>query len=348
MKKLLLSIFWVPLSFGLAAQNVVASGLGVGSGIGQGVGAGATASITASQAMFNVKLVGNYALTGAVTSAKKALKGATLALNGNGYSEGKTDAKGSYKFSSLPKAKYTLVPSMPGYTFSPSKKVIGSLAKNTTVKFTAVKKSKLSKQMAPDDAHLEISALSSTAQAATEQFPFGDPVDADGYYSVQGHSIRFLDSSNNPILDMRTNPNAAVAFVEVKIDSNGVTGSLTSPSGVPVAFPLAFGGDLNVSQTMFEGTVTLSNCKFEGGAVFFSSGSMDVSGGGTVQGGVAYDISGTLNVSGDSFTGTLSVTYSYSAGPTPISKTSDMTITVKYDGTGSYSSTDANIGSGTF
>ena len=99
------------------------------------------------------------------------------------------------------------------------------------------------------------------------------------------------------------------------------------------------------------GTVEIQDCTLDSGATFFSSGSMDVNTEGSLTASgfdVTHSTSGTLNVSGSTFQGTLSLTYNVTGAPTPVSATVDMTMTINADGSGSYSTDDQNVGSGTF
>lgn len=63
---------------------------------------------------------------------------------------------------------------------------------------------------------------------------------------------------------------------------------------------------------------------------------------------VTHSTSGTLNVTGDAFQGTLSLSYNVEGSPVPVSATVDMALTVTADGHGSYSTNDPYVGSGTF
>ena len=108
---------------------------------------------------------------------------------------------------------------------------------------------------------------------------------------------------------------------------------------------------------ILNGTVEILDCTLDSGATFFSSGSMDTeiegslmgTPGGVVEGvKVTYSASGTMTVTDNTFQGTLSMFYDITGFPIPVSATVDVTMTINADGSGSYSSNDPYIGSGTF
>ena len=134
--------------------------------------------------------------------------------------------------------------------------------------------------------------------------------------------MRLYDASDNVITDMPTSY-ASVVKIEVKVEESyaggSVNGSLfadTSFSAGGLRYPLVFNRTLGLTMDSDEfgtlnGTVEILGCTLDSGATFFSSGSMDVNTEGSLTAGsfvVTHSTSGTLNVSGSTFQGTLSLT----------------------------------------
>jgi hypothetical protein len=64
---------------------------------------------------------GTYSISGTVTtSGGSALSGVTMALSGASPGTATTDSTGKYSFTGLANGTYTVTPSLPGYTFSPT------------------------------------------------------------------------------------------------------------------------------------------------------------------------------------------------------------------------------------
>ncbi len=80
-----------------------------------------------------------YTISGTVKDGNRSpLKGATMALAGTSSATTKTASDGTYSFSGLSNGKYSVTPSMAGYTFNPQKAPVTIKNKNVTgVNFSA-------------------------------------------------------------------------------------------------------------------------------------------------------------------------------------------------------------------
>jgi len=77
-----------------------------------------------------------YSISGTVSGA--VTNGVTIALTGAATTSTKTDASGNYSFSGLANGTYTVTPSLPGYTFTPSSTAVTVSGTNVTgTNFTA-------------------------------------------------------------------------------------------------------------------------------------------------------------------------------------------------------------------
>jgi len=348
-------LLWIP---GISYAQGFNLGKGVGSSIGQ-----ATLGLTnESNAVSGIKLTtGNFSLSGKATDKKnKPIQGVLMTLSGDINTSASTDEKGNYVFSSLDSGDYTITPTLEGYTFTPKSRDVTITTRNKkNVKFKGRKSLKSSH--VKNDALRLLSPTLITPNAEAVGWPYGEP-DAEGYYSVEGYKMRLYDASDTVITDMPTSY-ASVVKIEAKVEESyaggSVSGSIfadTSFSTGGLSYPLVFNGTLDLTMDSDEfgtlnGTVEIQDCTLDSGATFFSSGSMDVNTEGSLTAGgfdVTHSTSGTLNVSGSTFQGTLSLTYNVTGAPTPVSATVDMILTINADGTGSYSTNDSNVGSGTF
>lgn len=351
-------LLWIP---GISYAQGFNLGKGVGSSFGQ-----ATLGLTnGSSAVSGIKLTtGNFSLSGkAADKKKKPIQGVLMALSGDINTSASTDEQGKYVFSSLDSGDYTITPTLEGYTFTPK-------SRNVTITTRSKKNVNFKGRKSVKSSHLKndvlrfSSPILITPNAEAVGWPYGDP-DADGYYTINGYKMRLYDASNNVITDMPTS-SASVVKIEVKVEKSyaggSVSGSIfadfadTSFSTGGLSYPLVFNGTLDLTMDSDEfgtldGTVEIQDCTLDSGATFFSSGSMDVNTEGSLTAGsfdVTHSTSGTLNVSGSTFQGTLSLTYNVTGAPIPVSATVDMTMTINADGSGSYSTNDSNVGSGTF
>ena len=348
-------LLWIP---GISYAQGFNLGKGVGSSIGQ-----ATLGLTNEiNAVSGIKLTtGNFSLSGKVTGKKtEPIQGVLMTLSGDINTSASTDEKGNYVFSSLDSGDYTITPTLEGYTFTPKSRDVTITTRNKkNVKFKGRKLLKSSH--VKNDALRLLSPTLITPNAEAVGWPYGVP-DADGYYTINGYKMRLYDASDNVITDMPTSY-ASVVKIEVKVEESYADGSVsgsifadTSFSTGGLSYPLVFNGTLDLTMDSDEfgtlnGTVEIQDCTLDSGATFFSSGSMDVNTEGSLTTGgfdVTHSTSGTLNVSGSTFQGTLSLTYNVTGSPIPISATVDMTMTINADGSGSYSTNDSNVGSGTF
>ena len=348
-------LLWIP---GISYAQGFNLGKGVGSSIGQ-----ATLGLTnESNAVSGIKLTtGNFSLSGKATDKKnKPIQGVLMTLSGDINTSASTDEKGNYVFSSLDSGDYTITPTLEGYTFIPKSRDVTITTRNKkNVKFKGRKSLKSSH--VKNDALRLLSPTLITPNAEAVGWPYGDP-DADGYYTINGYKMRLYDASDTVITDMPTSY-ASVVKIEAKVEESyaggSVSGSIfadTSFSTGGLSYPLVFNGtlDLTMDSDKFgtlNGTVEIQDCTLDSGATFFSSGSMDVNTEGSLTAGgfdVTHSTSGTLTVTDNTFQGTLSLHYNVTGAPTPVSATVDMTMTINADGSGSYSTDDQNVGSGTF
>ena len=352
-------LLWIPgISY---AQGYV--GKGVGRSIGQ-----ATLGLTnESNAVSGIKLTtGNFSLSGKATDKKnKPIQGVLMTLSGDINTSASTDEKGNYVFSSLDSGDYTITPTLEGYTFTPKSRdvTITTRTKKPNKKNIKFKGRKLLKSShVKNDALRLLSPTLITPNAEAVGWPYGDP-DADGYYTINGYKMRLYDASDTVITDMPTSY-ASVVKIEAQVEESYADGSVsgsifadTSFSTGGLSYPLVFNGTLDLTMDSDEfgtlnGTVEMQDCTLDSGATFFSSGSMDGNTEGFLTAGgfdVTHSTSGTLNISGSTFQGTLSLTYNVTGTPTPVSATAvDMILTINADGSGSYSSDDPYVGSGTF
>jgi len=358
-------LLWIP---GISYAQGFNLGEGTGSSIGQ-----ATLGLTNwSNAVSGIKLTtGNFSLSGKAADKKnKPIQGVLMTLSGDINTSASTDEKGNYVFSSLDSGDYTITPTLEGYTFTPKSRDVTITTRNKkNVKFKGRKSLKSSH--VKNDALRLLSPTLITPNAEAVGWPYGEP-DAEGYYSVEGYKMRLYDASDTVITDMPTSY-ASVVKIEVKIEESNPSGSVsgsifadTSFSTGGLSYPLVFNGtlDLTVDADEFgplsgtvDGTVEIQDCTLDSGATFFSSGSMDTeiegsltgTPGGVVEGvKVTYSASGTMTVTDNTFQGTLSMFYDITGFPIPVSATVDVTMTINADGSGSYSSNDPYIGSGTF
>ena len=347
-------LLWIP---GISYAQGFNLGKGVGSSIGQ-----ATLGLTnGSKAVSGIKLAtGNFSLSGKVAGNNKPIQEVLMTLIGDIVASTSTDKKGKYVFSSLDSGDYTITPTLEGYTFTPKSRdvtITTRSKKNVNFKGRRLLKSPYWEN---DTLGFSTSILLTPAAEAVG-WPYGDP-DADGYYTINGYKMRLYDASDNVITDMPTSF-ASVVKIEVKVEESYADGSVngsifadTSFSAGGLSYPLVFNGTLDLTMDSDEfgtlnGTVEIQDCTLDSGATFFSSGSTDVNTEGSLTAGglvVTHSTSGTLNVSGSTFQGTLSLTYNVTGTPTPVSATVDMTMTINADGSGSYSTNDSNVGSGTF
>jgi len=348
-------LLWIP---GISYAQGFNLGKGVGSSIGQ-----ATLGLTnESNAVSGIKLTtGNFSLSGKVTGKKtEPIQGVLMTLSGDINTSASTDEKGNYVFSSLDSGDYTITPTLEGYTFTPKSRDVTITTRNKkNVKFKGRKLLKSSH--VKNDALRLLSPTLITPNAEAVGWPYGDP-DADGYYTINGYKMRLYDASDTVITDMPTSY-ASVVKIEAKVEESyaggSVSGSIfadTSFSTGGLSYPLVFNGTLDLTMDSDEfgtlnGTVEIQDCTLDSGATFFSSGSMDVNTEGSLTAGgfdVTHSTSGTLTVTDNTFQGTLSLHYNVTGAPTPVSATVDMTMTINADGSGSYSTDDQNVGSGTF
>lgn len=339
--------------------------INLGEGVGSSIGDATLSLVNASEAVSNIKLTtGNYSISGKVTDKKnnKPLAGVLVNLSDNITTATYTDSKGRYAFSYLDSGDYTVTPTLEGYEFKPNfRDVTITTVDQSKVNFKARKvKSSLLKE--------NVSITSSPMlyiqkDVVTSGWPYGEP-DAEGYYSTNGYKMRFYDASDNVITDMATKYASAIKLeveVQASYDNGGsVDGSIfanTSVSTSGPSFPLVFNGTLKLAMSSSEygvinGTVEILDCEVASDEEeFFSSGSMVVNTVGSITAEgftVTHSTSGTLNVTGDAFQGTLSLTYNVVGSPVPVSATVPMTLTVNADGHGSYSTDDPYVGSGTF
>src|SRR3990167_6865640 len=339
-----------------------AQGLGFGKGVGSSIGQATLGLTNGSNAVSGIKLTtGNFSLSGKVAGKNnKPIQVVLMTLSGDINTSTSTDKKGKYVFSSLDSGDYTITPTLEGYTFTPKNRDITITTRNKkNVSFRG--KRALKSSHVKNDA-LRFSSLTLlTHNAEAVGWPYGDP-DADGYYTINGYKMRLYDASDNVITDMPTSY-AYVVKIEVKVEESyadgSVNGSLfadTSFSAGGPSYPLVFNGTLVLTMDSDEfgtlsGTVEIQDCTLDSGATFFSSGSMDVNTEGSLTAGgfdVTHSTSGTLTVTDNTFQGTLSLHYNVTGAPTPVSATVDMILTINADGTGSYSTNDSNVGSGTF
>jgi len=337
-----------------------AQGLGFGKGVGSSIGQATLGLTNGSNAVSGIKLTtGNFSLSGKVAGKNnKPIQGVLMTLSGDINTSTSTDKKGKYVFSSLDSGDYTITPTLEGYTFTPKNRDITITTRNKkNVSFRG--KRALKSSHVKNDA-LRFSSLTLlTPNAEAVGWPYGDP-DADGYYTINGYKMRLYDASDNVITDMPTSY-ASVVKIEVKVEESyaggSVNGSIFAETTLPVSYPLVFSGTLDITMDSDQfgtltGTVEIQDCTLESGGTFFSSGSINVTTEGslTTSSGyvVTHSTSGTLNVSGSTFQGTLSLTYEVTGAPVEIGNTVDMTLTINTDGSGSYSSEDENVGSGTF
>ena len=338
----------------------------VGKGVGRSIGQATLGFTNESNAVSGIKLTtGNFSLSGKATGKKnKPIQGVLMTLSGDINTSASTDEKGDYVFSSLDSGDYTITPTLEGYTFIPKSRdvTITTRTKKPNKKNIKFKGRKLLKSShVKNDALRLLSPTLITPNAEAVGWPYGDP-DADGYYTINGYKMRLYDASDTVITDMPTSY-ASVVKIEAKVEESyaggSVSGSIfadTSFSTGGLSYPLVFNGTLDLTMDSDEfgtlnGTVEIQDCTLDSGATFFSSGSMDVNTEGSLTAGgfdVTHSTSGTLNVSGSTFQGTLSLTYNVTGAPTPVSATVDMILTINADGTGSYSTNDSNVGSGTF
>ena len=350
-------LLWIP---GISYAQGFNLGKGVGSSIGQ-----ATLGLTnESNAVSGIKLTtGNFSLSGKAADKKnKPIQGVLMTLSGDINTSASTDEKGGYVFSSLDSGDYTITPTLEGYTFIPKSRDVTITTRNKkNVKFKGRKLLKSSH--VKNDALRLLSPTLITPNAEAVGWPYGDP-DADGYYTINGYKMRLYDASDTVITDMPTSY-ASVVKIEAKVEESyaggSVSGSIfadTSFSTGGLSYPLVFNGTLDLTMDSDEfgtlnGTVEIQDCTLDSGATFFSSGSMDVNTEGSLTAGgfdVTHSTSGTLNVSGSTFQGTLSLHYNVNVtgAPIPVSATVDMILTINADGSGSYSTDDPYVGSGTF
>jgi len=332
--------------------------LGMGKSIGGSLGKAALNLTDGSRAISGVTLTtGNYSISGKVLDkSKKPIQDVIMALGGAITTTTKTGNTGKYVFSSLDSGDYTITPSLSGYSFSPK-------SRNVTITNHAKKKMDFKgrkvKASGGEDTGRTSPVSVVIAQAADTGWPYGE-ADEEGYYTINGYSMRFYDSSNTVITDVATDF-ASVVKIEVKVDESydvgSVSGSIFAETTLPVTYPLVFSGTLDLSMDSGQfgtltGTVEIQDCTLESEDTFFSSGSMNVTTEGnltTSQGYVVtHSASGTLSVSGNTLQGTLSLTYEVSGAPIEIGNTVDMELTINTDGSGSYSSDDENVGSGSF
>ena len=369
-------LLWIP---GISYAQGFNLGKGVGSSIGQATlgltnGSKAVSSITLTETTPTptptsspspsptpTSTVENYSLSGKVTDKKnnKPLQGVLITIAGDSSGTTTTNKKGKYIFSSLDSGDYTITPTLEGYTFTPKSRNV-TIATRNKKKIDFKGRKLLKTSHGGNDVPIpSLSVL--VAPTAETGWPYGDP-DADGYYTINGYKMRLYDASDNVITDMPTSY-ASVVKIEVKVEESyaggSVNGSLfadTSFSAGGPSYPLVFNGTLVLTMDSDEfgtlsGTVEILDCTLDSGATFFSSGSMDVNTEGSLTTGgfdVTHSTSGTLNVSGSTFQGALSLTYNVTGAPIPVSATVDMTMTINADGSGSYSTNDSNVGSGTF
>ncbi|MBM4067211.1 MAG: carboxypeptidase regulatory-like domain-containing protein [Planctomycetes bacterium] len=339
-----------------------AQGLGFGKGVGSSIGQATLGLTNGSNAVSGIKLTtGNFSLSGKVAGKNnKPIQGVLMTISGDINTSASTDKKGKYVFSSLDSGDYTITPALEGYTFTPKSRDVTITTRNKkNVNFKGRKSLKSSH--VKNDALRLLSPTLITPNAETVGWPYGDP-DADGYYTINGYKMRLYDDSDNVITDMPTSY-ASVVKIEVKMEesyaSGSVSGSIfadTSFSNGGLSYPLVFNGTLDLTMDSDEfgtlsGTVEIQDCTLDSGTTFFSSGSMDVETEGSLTAdgfAVTHSTSGTLNVTDSAFQGTLSLTYEVTGTPTPVGDTVDMTLTVNADGTGSFSTDDQYVGSGTF
>lgn len=348
-------LLWIP---GISYAQGFNLGKGVGSSFGQ-----ATLGLTnGSNAVSGIKLTtGNFSLSGkAADKKKKPIQGVLMALSGDINTSASTDEQGKYVFSSLDSGDYTITPTLEGYTFTPKSRNVTITARSKKNVSFKGRKSVTSSHLKNDVLRFS-SPILITPNAEAVGWPYGDP-DADGYYTINGYKMRLYDASDKVITNMPTDY-ASVVKIEAKVEESysggSVSGSIfadTSFSTGGLSYPLVFNGTLDLTMDSDEfgtlsGTVEIQDCTLDSGATFFSSGSIDVNTEGSLTAGgfdVTHSTSGTLNVTDSTFQGTLSLTYDVTGAPIPVSATVDMTMTINADGSGSYSTNDSNVGSGTF
>lgn len=354
---------WICLTLLLCIPGIsYAQGLGFGKGVGSSIGQATLGLTNGSKAVSGIKLTtGNFSLSGKVTGKNnKPIQGILMALSGNIETSTSTDKKGKYVFSSLDSGDYTITPTLEGYTFTPESRDVTITPRNKkNVNFRG-KRTLKSSHLKNDTLRFSSLTLFKPAAEAVG-WPYGDQ-DADGYYTINGYKMRLYDDSDNVITDMPTSY-ASVVKIEIKVEesyaSGSVSGSIfadTSFSTGDLSYPLVFNGTLDLTMDSGEfgtlsGTVEIQDCTLDSGAIFFSSGSMDVNTEGSLTAGgfdVTHSTGGTLNVTDSTFQGTLSLTYDVTGTPTSVGDTVDMTLTINADGTGSFSTDDPYIGSGTF
>ncbi|HSU17724.1 carboxypeptidase regulatory-like domain-containing protein [Longimicrobium sp.] len=78
----------------------------------------------------------SYTITGQVTANGAALQGATVTLSGTQGGTATTDASGNYAFTVLGDGSYTVTPSRPAYTFTPSSASFQNVAASQSAAFT--------------------------------------------------------------------------------------------------------------------------------------------------------------------------------------------------------------------
>jgi len=342
--------------------------INLGEGVGSSIGDATLSIVSASEAVSNIKLTtGNYSVSGKVTDKKnnKPLAGVLVNLSDNITTATYTDSKGRYAFSYLDSGDYTVTPTLEGYEFKPNfRDLTITTVDQSKVNFKARKvKSPLLKE--------NVSITSSPMlyiqkDVVTSGWPYGEP-DAEGYFLMEGYKMRLYDVEDNILTNM-PDESSAVVKIEVKVEEQytdgSVNGSIFADTSFSIdgpSYPLVFNGTLNLTMASDEfgtlnGTVEIQDCVIDDGETFFSSGSMYVTTKGSISDAqglpvgftVTHSTSGTLNVTGDAFQGTLSLTYNVVGSPVPVSATVPMTLTVNADGHGSYSTDDPYVGSGTF
>ena len=329
--------------------------LGIGNGIGSSVGKAALNLTNGSKAISGITLTeGNYSISGTVLDKnKRPVQEVFMTLAGDISTATKTDKKGKYVFATLDSGDYTITPSRDGYTFAPK-------SRNVTITNHSKKKADFKgKKSRKANGIPAASKFLLTATDAGTGWPYGSP-DEDGYYTINGYKIRFYDASNAIIMDVATNINSVAKielFVDESYDAGSVSGAIFAETTIPVSYPLVFSGTLDLSMDSDQfgtltGTVEIQDCTLESEGTFFSSGGLTVALEGnlsTSQGyEVTYSVDGTLSISGNAFQGTVSLTYEVAGAAVEIGNTVNMTLTVNADGSGTYSSEDENVGSGSF
>ncbi len=357
MKRLWLCMALLLCLAGFASAQVVNQG--VGKSVGGPIGKAALNLINGSNAISGITLTsGNYSISGNVLDRnKKPIQEVLMTLSGSVSTAAKTNKRGKYVFSSLDSDDYTITPSLEGYSFTPKSRNVTITTRNKKkIDFKGRKLLKASR----GGNDVPIPSLSVLAVPTAETgWPYGEP-DEDGYFTINGYKIKFYDASDTVITDVAANF-SSVAKIEVYVDESydvgSVSGSIFAETTLPVSYPLIFSGTLDLAMDSDQfgtltGTVEIQDCTLESGGTFFSSGSINVTTEGslTTSSGyvVTHSTSGTLNVSGSTFQGTLSLTYEVTGAPVEIGNTVDMTLTINTDGSGSYSSEDENVGSGSF